>query len=334
MYINQEIAPEHDVSASSPPDELNKLCKSLLPIWSEQIVSAKSITDDAINDLSSRFYELSQRIQSTVDVSVGGDSGSGNLIALLEESKAELGSIIHLLRSSVEEKRALVTAILSLSEFAKELKSMADNVSVIARQTNMVAINAAIEAAHVGSAGRGFAVVANEVKSLSSNAALTGKQISEKIALVTKAINTTTQISKEFENKDLEMLSHAELIANNVVSKFNDAATTLIASGETIKAESQYIGGEISNVLVSLQFQDRVSQMLTHVDADVRKLSEKLSEHNYDFDEDTWLSDLATTYTMKEQHHLHHKALGKQSTAEQDYRSPQALNVADDITFF
>lgn len=313
---------------------LDSLCRTVLPIWAEQVSAASSITDDAITNLSSEFYSLSQRIQSTVDATARGEFNSDNMVQLLEESKAELDMIIQLFRTSVDEKKSLISAVFVLSDFAKELKAMAENVSSIARQTSMVAINAAIEAAHVGEAGRGFAVVANEVKMLSNVAALTGKQIAEKVELVTKAISTTTQMSKEFEQKDLDTMRRAEGIVDSVVTEFNSAANKLIKSGEFMRSESQFVAGEISNVLVSLQFQDRVTQMLSHVSADINKLYNHLTEGDEITDAYQWANELASTYTMKEQHTIHEVALGNDPSSVSNHMRKGSSNESDEITFF
>lgn len=316
---------------------LDGLCLSVAPVWARQVHAAQTITNESIIALSQRFYGLSQRIQSTVESSAQNDGGSGGLVSLLNESQSELNSIIELLRSSMDEKKALIQAVLDLSAFTKELKGMADNVSSIARQTNMVAINAAIEAAHVGEAGRGFAVVANEVKMLSNNAAATGKQIAEKVRIVNDAIFNTAQISQEFKEKDIAMVAHAEQVVEQVVSKFSGAANKLVESGDAMRAEGQYVASEISQVLVDLQFQDRVSQMLTHVHSDLNKLETSISSGVDALDADVWLAELADTYTMQEQHEIHagkeisavNKAYGANSTTAS---SPG--NADDEVTFF
>jgi methyl-accepting chemotaxis protein len=321
---------------------LSEICLSTLPVWANQIESARKITDESIQDLSQRFYGLSQRIQSTVSVSTQNDS-NGGLLGLLQDSQNQLTSIIGLLKTSMEEKAVLVKAILDLSSSAKDLMDMANVVSLIARETNMVAINAAIEAAHVGEKGRGFAVVADSVRLLSANAAKTGKQISERVMSVTKAINVTAQISKEFEEKDHAMVEQTEQIIAQVVDQFGNAAKDLMDSSEQLRTEGQYVSGEISNVLVSLQFQDRVTQMLSHVQNDLYKLQNTIAAGDLQVDGATWLQELAATYTMQEQHEIQAEVTGEPVVNTRSKKSGKKSNVAikensvsdgDEITFF
>ncbi|BCM26188.1 methyl-accepting chemotaxis protein [Methyloradius palustris] len=323
---------------------LDYLCERVLPIWAGQIEAARTVTDEAIIALSQRFYGLSQRIKSTVQTS-GGNEG---LVLLLHQSQSDLTSIITLLKSSLDEKKALVQAVLDLSIFIKELKSMAENVSSIARQTNMVAINAAIEAAHAGDAGRGFAVVANEVRQLSNHSAITGKQIAEKIRVVNAAISETMTLSQEFELKDLEMVTHAEQVVAKVISKFGDAANAVVEASDAMRAEGQHVGGEISQVLVSLQFQDRVTQMLSHVQQDLTRLEQTLVSGATEVDANQWLAQLSASYTMQQQHEVHQRysrpatqtpyrtqTINAQSfSAPAQVTSSNAADSSDDITFF
>ncbi|HYG13868.1 MAG TPA: methyl-accepting chemotaxis protein [Methylophilaceae bacterium] len=302
---------------------LASLCQGVLPVWSGQIELARTTTEAAITALSARFAELSRHIETTVAASHGTSAEEdGNLVDLLKKSQADLGAIIGLLRSSLTEKEKLMQAVHNLTGFIKELHEMADNVGSIARQTNMVAINAAIEAAHAGDAGRGFAVVATEVRRLSNLSAHAGKQITEKVRAVNQAIEGTLKISQQYAEKDQEMMVNSEQVIQHVLSQFKHAVDGLLGSADLLRAEGRHIGGEIAEVLVALQFQDRVSQMLTVVSNDIGKLAASIATADVVSGE-RWLVALSSSYTMEEQFLVH---------------NGEAVSMAEvsssDITFF
>lgn len=315
---------------------LHQLCVSVLPLWAGQVEAAKTLTNTSIEGLSAKFASLSQSIRNVT--SQGQNQSTEQLINLLHDSQQQLTTVIDLLKNSIAEKKALLKAITELSANAKTLGNMADTVSRISKETGMVAVNAAIEAARVGERGRGFAVVADAVKRLSSDAGRTGDHISETVLGVSQAIKTVTDISKEFEKKDAQTLKDAEQVVNTVVEKFSSAANAVVNTSQHMLTESTHVANEIDQVLYSLQFQDRVSQMLTHVHQDISKLSTKMHEDDGLGDVDEWLDALKSSYTMREQTHIHEQKTTRHSHAHAHTNKPQPKpapsNDDGEITFF
>lgn len=308
-------------------DGLEPLCVGVLPIWSNQIEMARSQTEQGINDLAARFANLSQRLQSAVAASLssaGGDGSTKGVVALLNDSQTDLNSIIAALRSSLKEKEELLHEVHGLSRFTEGLQQMAKDVGAIAQQTNLLAINAAIEAARAGAVGRGFAVVASEVRMLSKQSGETGKKIAETVESINKAFANTLQVSRQYARQDAEMVAHSEQVIESVLGQFRSTATGLSDTTEVLLQESQLIQSEISDVLVALQFQDRVSQVLTHIRSDQDKLSQTLDESGQQLasgvkpqpiDTAAWLAALASTYTTQEQYAMHGGGQAQESTS-------------------
>ncbi len=316
---------------------LDDLCVDVLPVWSRQIEMARGNTEAAITDLTIRFANLSQRLEAAVAASQNtAGAGGGGVVALLNSSQTDLNSIIASLRSALEMKSVMLKEIQSLSHLTDSLKTMAKDVGDIASQTNLLALNAAIEAARAGEVGRGFAVVADEVRKLSTLSGETGKKIAATVETVNNAIVATMRASEQYARQDEEMVVNSERVIEQVLAQFHTATSGLSDSTEVLRQESQAIGGEIAEVLVALQFQDRVSQMLSLVRNDLEKLEKHLEMHEQEvvegrflgpIDARTWLEELSRTYTMPEQHALHDGTQGgtpKTTAATSD----------SDITFF
>jgi methyl-accepting chemotaxis protein len=308
---------------------LDQLCGGVLPVWSGQVEMARGHTEESVTALANRFAAINQRIANTIASSQGA-SGDG-LIGLLHENETELNSIIVTLRGALATKDSMLSEIATLSKFTEQLKGMAQNVADIAKQTNLLALNAAIEAARAGEVGRGFAVVADEVRKLSDLSGGTGKKISETVETVNHAIAATLQISQQYAEQDVAMVAQSEEIIQHVVGRTQEAALGLASSSDVLRSETQSIGDEIAEVLVALQFQDRVSQILGHVGQDMGKLKERIVEHEAgrgkgnapsSLDASTWLEELSHTYTIPEQHVVH---LGGK---------PVTAAGSDEITFF
>jgi len=291
-------------------DGLDALCRSVLPIWSRQIDAARKQTEEAITALSGRFAGISEKLEAAESASrnAAGGMGSGGMVATLEASREELQAITRSLHAAFENKREMLREIACLAGFTEELKKMAADVGSIAGQTNLLALNAAIEAARAGEAGRGFAVVADAVRKLSTQSGETGKRITEKVDAVNAAIAATLEAADQTAKLDETTIHGAESSVAGILGRFSTAAEALGASSEILQRESTGIRGEVADVLVSLQFQDRVSQMLVHIQNDLEKLDQQISASDGEmaaFDVEGWLNQLANTYTMVEQHAVH-----------------------------
>ncbi|HZW24868.1 MAG TPA: methyl-accepting chemotaxis protein [Gallionella sp.] len=317
---------------------LDALCIDVLPVWYRQIDMARTHTEESTINLANRFATLSQGLEKAIHLSNGSGDGEGaGLVELLKECHGELNGVIASMRASLDGKQALLNEVQELSHLTESLKTMAADVGTIAGQTNLLALNAAIEAARAGEVGRGFAVVADEVRKLSTLSAEIGKKIAATVGTVNSAIAATLQASEEYAREDAVMVGNSEQVIAQVLGRFEQAATGLDNSAEVLRQESQVIGAEISDVLVSLQFQDRVSQVLMHVRNDLEKLETKLSNCERDiargalpmpFDARIWLSELSQTYTMPEQHAVHGgKSVGSIGT-------PKTAAAETEITFF
>lgn len=319
---------DQDLTSNLHWSELPTLCTNILPVWSGQIEIARTHTEESVTALTLQFAELSRRIEAATDTSHGTERSE--LVDLLANSQSDLSAIVELLRAALDEKEKLLKAIGELSGLTGELKKMAESVGVIAGQTNLLALNAAIEAARAGEAGRGFAVVADEVRALSALSGETGKRIGETVITVNNAISSTLAMSRQFAERDSAMLDQSEGMIDSILTRFRTVTDDLAGSADTLRHESEVVGSQIGEVLIALQFQDRVSQIMTQVRQDMRKLEHELrvregegqTEKDIEpIDVDSWLSEFASTYTTPEQHAIHG---GKQISRSTD----------TDITFF
>ena len=316
---------------------LEQVCEKVLPIWSKQIENSRQQTEEAMIDLTQRFSGLATKLEEAVNAShlaAGelGDANSRGMAGVLSESQQQLNEVVAILHSAQANRDAMLAEIKSLTTYTIELNAMAMDVAKIASQTNLLALNAAIEAARAGEAGRGFAVVADEVRNLSRLSSETAQKMTDKVDTINTGISRVFQIAENAAARDHASALNSEQTIEQVLSRFRHATDSLAESASLLQNESTEIHREISSVIVSLQFQDRVSQILSHIRKNMENLSNHLqSEQNnqqsgpIQIDANRWLADMELSYATDEQRNIHH---GRTT------RTVQAQTSSADITFF
>lgn len=316
---------------------LDNLCSQVLPVWGGQITMARAHMEEETTALTQRFGDISQHLNESITrLDNSANTGQGDsLIELLQHAQSDLNTIVTGMKQALENKVALLDEITSLAQHTEALRHMASDVGEIASQTNLLALNAAIEAARAGEAGRGFAVVADEVRKLSTLSGQTGMKIGATVDTVNSAIQHSLSISKDYATQDTVLVDNSSKVIGDVIAGFSQAAQSLTDSSEQMRGDSIETRQAIDNVLISLQFQDRVSQVLNHVIQDLEKLKRKIDDSKQQQSQsdevtiaeaDSWLEELSQTYTMPEQHVVHREgANAAQVKAPQD---------SSDITFF
>lgn len=310
---------------------LEEVCQKAVPIWSQQIESSRQQTEEAMIDLTQRFSGLANKLEEAVSAShqAAGDLGgteSKGMAAVLSESQLQLNEVLSLMHSAQENRDSMLAEIKSLTAYTLELNTMALDVAKIASQTNLLALNAAIEAARAGEAGRGFAVVADEVRNLSRLSSETAQKMSDKVDTINAGIGRVSEIAESSAARDHVSVANSEQAIEQVLTRFRQATDSLAESASLLQSESTDIHHEISNVIISLQFQDRVSQILNQVRNNMEHLSSHLNDPEQQvrtsgqimIDADSWLADMELTYATDEQRDIHHGRTTKPTASSAD----------------
>ncbi len=302
-------------------------------VWTSHIDASRTQMETAVVALVERFSGIVVKLEQALAASgAARNHEGGDLVDVFAASEQELRSLLHMLADAAASKQQMLAKIEGLQQITDQLQEMAADVASIAWQTNLLALNAAIEAARAGEAGRGFAVVANEVRSLSNRSADAGKHIAQQVGQISAAIEATCQAAGQSMREETRAVQASEEKIGGVLASLRGVTDALVQSSDLLQRESAGIQAEVGEALVQLQFQDRVSQILSHVQQNIARLPSYLDQHARQagepgaplqpIDARALLAELESTYAMAEERALHRTD------------NHPARQQAEEITFF
>lgn len=318
----EEIANTKIDVAHDPMQNLSEVINEIVNVANRQIENSRTQTEDAITQMSLRFTSLVGRLNSALDAATLANSEmpalDGTTSTLLDNvftnSRIQLAGVITSLADSLVTRKSSFEQLKELANDTAVLKSMAEGVEKIASQTNLLALNAAIEAARAGEVGRGFAVVADEVRSLSIQSGETGRKITETINRFTASVENTMAQATIAMEEDLLLEQQGTATITEVLENLEWMTKGMSESSEILKSESIQIVAEVNEIIMSLQFQDRTSQILLHVIDSLNELPKIIGDQMdmlasgeiAELDVKAILETLKRNYTTAEEVSLHH----------------------------
>ncbi|WP_370264294.1 methyl-accepting chemotaxis protein [Limnobacter sp.] len=330
----QQTTQQVDLHTHAAADsQLNNMAHQWVPTLSKQLNTANQQMEQGIVSLAEAFSGIHTQLNATVSVAsdaahvLGGASsaGHGQAAGLAEMVSSSLNQMLAQIRQSFDEKSTIMNEVKGFIASTDELAKMASSVEVLAAKTNLLALNAAIEAARAGEEGRGFSIVADEVRKLSMLSADTGVKIRERVQHIAQAAKRAGDGATRMQNSDQHVLEQASSTLGGVVRQFEQVTTPLQHASEQIIANTHQVSASLNNAVVHFQFQDRVSQILGHVQDSLTQLQQQLGEGLQALDVPALMHELERNYTMAEERTNH----GGQHAAQ-----TKAKAADDDLTFF
>lgn len=300
---------ERDLSLSN----LERLSLELFPIWKRQIDTSVEQGVQSIDAMTLKFSHLAvnlQQVLANLDIS----KTTSAVSEALNEDKKSLEELFRDLAAMLVSSEKMAVDMESLKFLSKELDDMALQVSKLAGQTNMLSLNAALEAARIGEKGRNFALVADEVRMLSTQTAETSQGIGDQVGNLGCALRDLLHKIEASQTTDAAELSEGEEALYQVMDELGSQARILQTEGKELLSLGQEMTAEIEELLIALQFQDRVSQILRQVGISLESIHVQVSEQAQQrahgqlpkpLDVDKFLAEMTSGYATVEQHRNH-----------------------------
>ena len=266
---------------------LPDLMGGVLPAWRRNVELARSQTQEANDRLTQRFVGIHQRLGGVMNVAEGGKNG--DVLQVVQNAALQLGGIAGALEEVLSMRDALLRKIDIMNQHNEEIRRLAQEVEQIAGRT-------------------GVADLFSDQSSwtdLAARSAEAGRQIVSRTRTVQQQIQTALASANQRDSEVHRVMDDSRAVIDKVIADFRQSALQLSGTVNQLEEENRDVDQEVCEILVNLQFQDRISQILDHVQHDMGKLADLVEQAQPLPDRSTWLANLEKTYTTEEQLQVH-----------------------------
>ncbi len=255
----------------------NKL--QIIPVLNEQLQSVIKQTDEAAGGLTEAFMGISRQAKKQLNEvqelfgNISENTG-GNILSQTQENLQQIQSNFSTLTSYFDKSIEMISEVL---EQLNKIDAFAENIVKIGKTTNILALNASIEAASSGETGRGFKVLAAEINVLSKKSNTSINEITEINENLTTKVNEIKHelVSVQEHSKTIEASTNE--LFSMTIGKIGNTLQNTAEKIQTIAKDAEGLSKKISQVVVSIQFQDITRQQIEHVIAPLELLKNELT---------------------------------------------------------
>lgn len=271
----------------------------------QQLTSISADIEGSVTGVTTGFHGMAHRARSAVErAATALDNPTGDTPIDLVRSAME--EMLANVRTSANFSFAISKQILAVEAKLSAIEQCLNNVEKVADQAKLVALNGQIEANRLGDAGVAFGVVAQETKTLAGNAGTTSESIREMVADLGTALRETSAGLQSQNEKDSKIIAESEQTVSELLDSLAVSHNHMSKSLSEMSSISTQLGQDIAQAVMSLQFQDRVSQRIAHVcealefvSANLEPASENASPLAKQKRLEDWSQHVRSSYTME-----------------------------------
>ena len=299
----------------------------LLATLITQLGFGQKLGDQSVNQLVEDFnllyVSLGQSMQLAQSAAQRFEPGQDSFAATSEMSLAQ---VLQMLQQALQRKSLLLESNQQVAQAAGALKNQTEIIQRISKEITLLSLNASIEAARAGEAGRGFSVVAERVRELSDTTSQAANDIISRMQTLMQAIDGSSSQLQCSGEMDEQLMADANRQIGTVLSGFSLMTRELCGTIGQLEQTQLQVQHKLEDAVRNFQFQDRVSQRLTHVISAMQQLQNLRADSAVIQRDDLEQLgiNLYQSYTMQDERELHQAAV----PGERSEHSQQ------DITFF
>lgn len=295
-------------------------CLPILETLEKQILDAVQKGTTATDSLSSSFGDMARQAKDVVNMATSAQNDDSE--AGVDSIRDVLSELLTQVRQTSQSTQQMAEMLSDIENDLQDVETCMAQIEYIANRSRMVSLNGQIEAARAQEHGAGFAVVASETGDLARNVSETSKEIREVVDRMGESLRKTSEQTRQLVAADQEATAACEERVQSMLSNLADYQHSLESNLASTKSSSDQLANAITHSVITLQFQDAVSQRMKHV-------TDTMSEIRNSFGgyvdreplgaakrrNEEWVRKLESTYCVDDEHLV----LSGKSAAELDH---------------
>ena len=263
-------------STRNSNDRCRKPCSS--PIDTSQLATqlelGKSALQQSCSGAEADFLNIGERLQTiyaqagqitrtahTAVEHIGLDTENSALATITRTAYQALADF-DLEQSRMAER---MQNIGSICEHLRHLHDLTGVLNRIAKALKMVAININIESCRAAESRDSFSVLSKEIRELSDTVASLARSLRSEIQTMTGSLETSQQAMSADLDRFAQLAADARKVAEQAGPECRDLMNRAVKVLKQVGANAEAISRGTSQIVVSLQIHDNVSQRIEHI---------------------------------------------------------------------
>ncbi len=238
-------------------------CLPVMETLESQILDAVKKGNNATDELSASFGNMARQARDVVKMAA--DANQGESESGVDQIRGVLSELLVQVRHTSQSTQQMADMLSNIENDLAAVENCIAQIEDVANRSRMVSLNGQIEAARAQEFGDGFAVVASETGDLAKNVSDTSQKIREVVDRMAESVRVSCSQTRELITADQAATAACEQRVESMLSNLAQYQNELEANLASTKSSSDVLAGAISQAVMTLQFQDGVSQRMKHV---------------------------------------------------------------------
>jgi len=295
-------------------------CLPVIRALRKQLTDTIRHVETSVVQVCQGFGGMAERARESVDETARQMSGDGNTSShvgfsgLVGQARLTLHHLLTGIERSSEFSVAMAERMQTLARRVEGMKASLAAMDAIADRARVLALNAKIEAARLGDKGSTFKVLASETADLSNKTGQASETLADIVRELTDSSVTASAELRQRADADRKGAEKSRNEVNGLLDLLTTTSEDLQSLVERSHSASQALAKDIGAAVTGLQFQDAVSQRVSHVVETLQDIDGALVERlggpavasqigdEQAAQQERWMRKMTTRYTMAEEH--------------------------------